>query len=171
MPRPRQKGREHLPENLYAQKRGDRNYFIYRNPITKKVTAIGTDFAIAFEYAVRANRTGVDEAIERGESEHPQQDLLSYEELSNRSIGSASRPGVYFLFQDDDLVYIGKSADIDHRLGQHRNRRAFDFNRVTVFLCDPSEMGRLEARYIRKFRPVFNTVSPLDLGQKAEEVL
>ena len=29
---------------------------------------------------------------------------------------------IYFLFNDDDLVYIGKTIDIQRRLKQHRDK-------------------------------------------------
>ena len=70
---------------------------------------------------------------------------------------------MYFLFQGDDLVYIGKSNDVEYRIGQHRSRNKITFDRVAIVPCAMSELTKLEARYIRKYTPFFNVALPLAL--------
>ena len=71
--------------------------------------------------------------------------------------------GVYFLFQGDELVYIGESSDIPRRLRAHsanNGRRGGNkgkrvgFDRVAWFLTDRRK--ELEAALITKLAPKLN---------------
>lgn len=69
--------------------------------------------------------------------------------------------GIYFLFDGDELVYIGQSRDIVLRLFQHsRPRYAAPAKRFTTYAwveCEPDELNALELAYLAKFRPALNT--------------
>lgn len=54
-PRPRKKGNKDLPENLYAQKRGSRIYYSYRNPETTKYHGFGFNKKEAIDAAIQLN--------------------------------------------------------------------------------------------------------------------
>lgn len=62
--------------------------------------------------------------------------------------------GVYFLFLNDEIVYVGQSTNIHLRVQQHRDK---EFNRV-FYQEVPIEMDLLaiEKYYILKFRPRYN---------------
>lgn len=64
--------------------------------------------------------------------------------------------GVYFLFNDSDLVYIGKSVNPFGRLSEHAKNPEKVFNRWSLIECDERWLDWLESQYIRRFRPPFN---------------
>lgn len=55
-PRPRKRGSKDLPENLYAQKKGNVVYYRYRHPVTKADIGLGRDKRQAVEAAKQANQ-------------------------------------------------------------------------------------------------------------------
>lgn len=69
------------------------------------------------------------------------------------------RPGIYFLFQDERMVYVGKATDLEMRLKQHY--RSKEFNRVTYVTGIPSMfMEDVEAFYIHAATPDQNCYYP-----------
>lgn len=71
--------------------------------------------------------------------------------------------GVYFLFQNDTVVYIGKSNDIYRRIYEHSSGRAKgpkkDFDSWEYVKFDDEEsMARFESACIHAFRPKYNIV-------------
>jgi hypothetical protein len=65
--------------------------------------------------------------------------------------------GVYFLFNGNDVVYIGQSASCRGRVEQHRrNGRPFtEFGSIEV---PPDLMLAVEIAYIHALKPVSNTL-------------
>ena len=68
--------------------------------------------------------------------------------------------GIYFLIEDNEIVYIGKSIDVKKRLKQHADYSEKLFNRIFFVQCDKNELNKLEAYYILKFRPKYNIAIP-----------
>lgn len=63
--------------------------------------------------------------------------------------------GVYFLFQQDTLSYVGSSANVRNRIGDHRCKgRAFD--RFAAVKARPDILTALEAIYISVLSPPGN---------------
>ena len=63
--------------------------------------------------------------------------------------------GVYFLFNKDNLIYIGQSINIFRRLNQHIKNKNFDS--YSFIKCDTdSEAIDLEKMLIKKYRPTLN---------------
>lgn len=62
--------------------------------------------------------------------------------------------GIYFLFADNELVYVGQSMDVLGRISQHHGCKPFD--RLAIIECHRSELDRIESHYINKFRPRMN---------------
>jgi len=60
---------------------------------------------------------------------------------------------VYFLFQDEDLVYIGQSSN-GNRIGQHQKTK--DFNRVKYLACENYEHIEIEVYLIRTIPTKYN---------------
>jgi hypothetical protein len=98
-------------------------------------------------------------------------EVLSADEiksLPDYGLGS----GVYFLWNGNDLRYIGQSFNVCNRVRQHENALNIDFDRYTFLEVedarppldshyDTSERLRdirliRERAYIEKFRPTFN---------------
>ncbi len=64
--------------------------------------------------------------------------------------------GIYFLFNDKKLVYIGQSIDTDKRVYSHKvaNKMTFDSHRVIP--CSKDKLRHYEARLIKFFQPKLN---------------
>ena len=63
-------------------------------------------------------------------------------------------PAVYFLFNGDELVYVGKTVNLLHRIGSHFGRK--DFDSFSFLICDEINLGRLERAAIMQYRPRLN---------------
>lgn len=167
MARPRVNGRAELPENLYTQVRSGREYFIYRSPLSKTSKALGFDKEKAVSYASEANlqvsamrraRTHAVHAVKHGSVDR--RGLLDASTIGRKALLYESVCGVYFLLQDEDIVYVGQSINVLTRLAEHFRASLKQFNRVFVIECKAAELNHLEAMYIDKFRPKFNEVIP-----------
>lgn len=80
---------------------------------------------------------------------------------SQQEIISASAPvsnvsGVYFLIQNEIIVYVGQSTNVGRRIADHMSTKAFD--RFAVIECEQEELSKLESHYIKEFRPILNIV-------------
>ena len=72
-------------------------------------------------------------------------------------------PRVYFLFDDDVLVYIGQTMKISGRITQHTAEQK-TFNKVASFRVGKSELDMIEMVNIRHYHPVYNetVVTPIE---------
>ena len=68
------------------------------------------------------------------------------------------KPGVYFLFDGDELVYVGKSKNIMARIGTHIADEQKTFDSFEIFETD--DYSRLEEFLIRLLKPKYNRVVP-----------
>lgn len=59
---------------------------------------------------------------------------------------------IYFLLNNDDLVYIGKTEDIKTRLNAHKANKLFD----SYVLLDSSNDPVYEYYYINMYKPALN---------------
>ena len=62
--------------------------------------------------------------------------------------------GIYFLFKDDELVYIGQSTCVYQRIETHRGDK--DFDRACYFPCPEGELTDIETVLIQGFAPRYN---------------
>ncbi len=72
--------------------------------------------------------------------------------------------GIYHLFYNDQLVYIGMSKKIRGRLLQHLKDNDMPFNNVLWFCAEQliddatiEDILRIEYKMIKKFKPVLNS--------------
>jgi excinuclease UvrABC nuclease subunit len=66
--------------------------------------------------------------------------------------------GVYFLINSGEIVYIGKSTNIDGRITQHSATKEFDsFSWIEL---DGTNLENIEAEYIMAFNPRLNIRLP-----------
>lgn len=68
-------------------------------------------------------------------------------------------PGIYFLFDNGELCYIGKSVDMNSRLNTHIKSPQKDFGEtyaIPIEIKDPSDLDYYEKTLIRYFRPRYN---------------
>ena len=68
----------------------------------------------------------------------------------------ASLVGIYFLFFDDRLVYVGGSSNILFRIGQHIRNGDIPFTAFSVLPCSLRKIAEVEDRYIKAWRPKYN---------------
>jgi hypothetical protein len=57
-------------------------------------------------------------------------------------------PCVYFIFDDDDIVYVGQTMGLKTRIQAHSARH----RRVAFIKTDSAHLNEMEALYIAKFR-------------------
>jgi len=81
------------------------------------------------------------------------------EPYTYRNINSFyQKRGIYLLFQDDKIVYVGISHDIESRLRTHERDANKSFNLSKSFLVDNHDtLAKLEKLIIRKYLPLYNT--------------
>ena len=63
--------------------------------------------------------------------------------------------GVYFLWKDRKVVYVGHSNNVLQRVMQHAEKKR-DFNAWSVQSCAPEDMLRIERELIEKHKPALN---------------
>lgn len=65
--------------------------------------------------------------------------------------------GLYFLYDNDSLVYIGKSSNIFYRIGTHIHEGIKEFdNWEYQIIEDEEERSNLEGYLIKIFKPKYN---------------
>lgn len=84
--------------------------------------------------------------------------ILAIEELRTLSRDIPYRyGGVYFLWRDEELLYIGQTFLFGQRIGKHEFDARIPFTRCTFIVCaDKYLRVDLEAAYIRAHRPPYN---------------
>jgi excinuclease UvrABC nuclease subunit len=89
-------------------------------------------------------------------------EILPIEQLRALPECGRNDAGVYFLWRDDELLYIGRSKNIHNRLLRHP-RGVIPFTRHTVLSIDYETLGwRIgldEAAYIAHYSPPYNVMS------------
>jgi hypothetical protein len=63
--------------------------------------------------------------------------------------------GLYFLFKEDDIKYIGSSKNISNRLREHTSKK--DFDSFSILKCKKECRVALEYLYITIFNPEENS--------------
>jgi hypothetical protein len=80
--------------------------------------------------------------------------LLSLEAIAQKAIPiEADFCGVYFLFLDRDIIYIGQSARVRNRVDDHYARGCIAFDRWTFIECPREDLRLAERAYIDKYMP------------------
>jgi hypothetical protein len=86
--------------------------------------------------------------------------FLSTEELRSRKAAwpaiEPQESGIYFLWRGDELLYIGLSGNIIHRLEEHK-RGGMPFDAFSYVLVPDLIMPTVERRYIKSLAPPLNT--------------
>jgi len=64
--------------------------------------------------------------------------------------------GVYFLIENNEVVYVGQSNDIESRIRNHRYENTKQFSEVVYFRCKQNTLRYHEKKYIKLFLPKYN---------------
>jgi excinuclease UvrABC nuclease subunit len=81
---------------------------------------------------------------------------VSQAKVSDMAHAKLPACGVYFLFQDYEVVYVGKSTNIYTRLASHQGWKHKEWNRVAAIECDREILGAVEYAMIAAFQPKYN---------------
>lgn len=85
------------------------------------------------------------------------QAILSLPEIGGR----ACRPGVYFLFLDGALQYVGSSGNVRYRVLRHEADQVFTFDHARYLpVAWPWHLA-VEGLYIQQYKPPQNTAFAL----------
>ena len=66
------------------------------------------------------------------------------------------QPGVYFLCENDEVVYVGQSVAPSARVAAHRFQGKKSFDRAYLLPVPQSELNDVEARMIKLLEPKLN---------------
>lgn len=68
--------------------------------------------------------------------------------------------GIYYLWREDEIVYIGQSTNILFRVATHLNSGVKVFDSYTYEECAPHLLDKLELENIIKHKPLYNVALP-----------
>ena len=84
--------------------------------------------------------------------------------LSNLGFIKQSECYIYFLYDGDDVVYIGQATCLRTRLKSHVKDKTFD--RVSFEYCKLSDVLEKESSYINQYRPKYNKKDNVEYGRE-----
>ncbi len=76
--------------------------------------------------------------------------------------------GIYFLFDGDEIVYVGQSTCIPQRVASHRARQWMTWDRALWMPLDVNELDAYEGALIRRLTPRYNTGAPSNADRDQE---
>jgi predicted GIY-YIG superfamily endonuclease len=79
--------------------------------------------------------------------------------------------GVYFLYLNDQLQYIGKSINVDKRISQHDRIGLIKFNKTNVIEVKPQLLIEKEKEFIKSMKPRFNTWHNPEKKESTERII
>jgi len=82
-------------------------------------------------------------------------ELLSKEDIVSACKKWTFKGHIYFLIFENEIVYVGKSKRLAHRMEEHVPAR-HGWAKVFALECEHNEMNDLEKAYIEKFKPRWN---------------
>ena len=86
--------------------------------------------------------------------------LRELEQLAPHRQSNTASSGIYYLFQGDEVVYIGQSMDLTRRLVQHRMNGEIAFDSFAAVKFPAEHLDYYEAMAIRHHAPRFNANRP-----------
>lgn len=66
------------------------------------------------------------------------------------------RSGIYFLYKDGDLMYVGQATNITRRILQHIENAVIPFDRVLYELVPVENLNQVESVFIKTLKPICN---------------
>ena len=73
-----------------------------------------------------------------------------------------SQTGVYFLFNQNDVVYVGQGQDILSRIGHHALAGKKQFDSYAYLPCPADQLNEAEAHFIHLLQPYYNKTIPFN---------
>jgi hypothetical protein len=81
--------------------------------------------------------------------------LLPAEDIVRASIPWQKSSGVYFLIENNEIIYVGQSTNVYTRIDYHVRDKSFD--RYAYVPCPVEMLNKLESLYIHCLRPKLNS--------------
>jgi len=78
---------------------------------------------------------------------------------TNPEIDRIKLCAIYFLLNDNEIVYIGKSTNLKFRIAEHKSYPRF-FNLIRFIECPIDLLDYYESRWMLRFRPSHNKYIP-----------
>lgn len=78
---------------------------------------------------------------------------VKFQEQNAKEIKQIEECFIYFLLQNDEVVYVGQTSKGTQRPFSHKDK---DFNRVMILYCEKCELDEKEDYYIKKYSPAYN---------------
>jgi transposase len=103
------------------------------------------------------------ELIERKSEWHVEPEQLVSKAVSYQRLLSESRY-VYFLIDNDEIVYVGMSDTVQSRLHAHTKDKKF--TKVTWMKVKAHDQKYIEAYYIMTLKPKYNKFLPVRIHNK-----
>jgi excinuclease UvrABC nuclease subunit len=64
---------------------------------------------------------------------------------------------IYYLLQEEDVVYVGQTNNLTARIRAHIQERKIKFDDVYYFICSPfKDENKVERELIKKYNPACN---------------
>lgn len=89
----------------------------------------------------------------RGDSKRNKEQNTKYKGWASR--GQYCRDSIYFLWDNNEIVYIGKTNSIYNRIGTHKRDPSKNFNYVSAFHVLTGAL-EIENKLIKKYKPQYN---------------
>jgi hypothetical protein len=77
---------------------------------------------------------------------------------------------VYILMNDDGLLYVGQSRNVNQRIREHKKKGVIPFTKCAYLAIHPDVRNEMEASLIWNFKPPYNKAFPR-LSDIARKVL
>ena len=87
---------------------------------------------------------------------------LDKEQILANAVPFEYRCGVYILICRGEIVYVGQSRNVFHRIGLHGANEEKVFDSYSIIECEPQDLNDLEAELIVRFAPMYNVTLPLN---------
>ena len=71
-------------------------------------------------------------------------------------VSNIDRPGIYILFDDEQVVYVGKSVMPYGRIGDHIKQKKMIFNSFRILKCSKEKLNYWESYLIYNLYPRYN---------------
>lgn len=134
-----------------AQKEGAKRGKAKRKRLERKKKGSLTKRQVEFSAAIKNMKSReVVDAIRDIDQSKAYVDVRKVEKVFLKS-------GVYFLFKDKKVVYIGESHCVISRVSQHTQEGIKEFDEFRlIYIEGERDREKEEKKMIRKFRPVYN---------------
>ena len=78
--------------------------------------------------------------------------------------------GIYFLMNDNEVVYVGQSIDIHRRINKHKESKTFD--KIYYLEVDKQNLDEIEKKYILEYQPIYNKtyLNKYNIKEKVQKI-